>query len=167
MSSEGDLYYIDADGDTFGWIGTSVRSCFQPAGMVLDSTDCDDSNRFSNPEAAEVCDGIDNNCNFLVDDDDEEFIDLTTALEYFPDIDEDGYGDENVVGVKSCEQPFGYIGRAGDCDDLNPMVYPVALEICDGVDNNCDGMSDGADALDVSKWYLDADGDAYGVQTFL
>ena len=102
-----------------------------------------------------------------MDDDDEEFIDLTTALEYFPDIDEDGYGDENVVGVKSCEQPFGYIGRAGDCDDLNPMVYPVALEICDGVDNNSDGMSDGADALDVSKWYLDADGDAYGVQAFL
>ena len=62
--------------------------------------------------AAEICDGIDNNCNFLVDDDDEEYIDLTTALEYYPDIDEDGYGDENVVGIKSCEQPFGYIGRA-------------------------------------------------------
>ena len=55
------LYYLD-DGDGYGWIGTSVAGVL--AGMVEDATDCDDANRFVNPEAAEVCDGIDNNCNF-------------------------------------------------------------------------------------------------------
>jgi hypothetical protein len=48
-----------------------------------------------------------------------------------------------------------------DCDDDNRDIWPGAVEVCDGVDNNCDGDAD-TDALDKRTWYRDADGDGYG-----
>lgn len=80
--------------------------------------DCDDTNPFVNPSATEECDGIDNNCDGVID----EGCPCTT------DNDEDGYTDEACGG--------------DDCDDTNPLVYPGATEECDGVDNNCDEVVD-------------------------
>jgi hypothetical protein len=51
---------------------------------------------------------------------------------------------------------------ATDCDDTNAAIHPEADEICDSVDNDCDGAIDEADAVDASTWYADADGDGYG-----
>ncbi len=46
-----------------------------------------------------------------------------------------------------------------DCDDADPAINPGETEICDGVDNDCDGIVD----EDVtSTFYNDADGDTYG-----
>ena len=49
-----------------------------------------------------------------------------------------------------------------DCDDTNYDVNPGANELCDGVDNNCDGATDEDSATDASTWYSDVDGDSYG-----
>jgi hypothetical protein len=46
-----------------------------------------------------------------------------------------------------------------DCDDSDLSVYPGAAEVCDGVDNNCNGAVD--EGL-LDTWYLDADGDGFG-----
>ena len=82
--------------------------------------DCNDDEAAVNPAAAELCDGVDNNCDLSID---EGF---------------DGDGD----GVSTC----GADGVAGnsddDCDDTDIAIYPGAAEICDGSDNNCDGSSD-------------------------
>ena len=49
-----------------------------------------------------------------------------------------------------------------DCLDGDPSVHPAAEEVCDGVDNNCDGTVDGAAATDATPWFLDLDGDGFG-----
>ena len=94
---------------------------------------------------------------------------LTTDCEdpsvWYADADADGFAGSNVV-VRSCEQPEGFESSPTDCDDLDPTSYPGADEICDGADNDCDGVADGEDedwveASGVPAWQ-DADGDGYG-----
>ena len=53
---------------------------------------------------------------------------------------------------------------AGDCDDSDAAVNPGATEVCDGIDNDCDGLTDSADdsVTGTSTFYADADGDGYG-----
>ena len=56
----------------------------------------------------------------------------------------------------------GYSEMAGDCDDNNVLFSPEAQELCDGVDNNCDGNVDEGTASDALHYYADFDGDGYG-----
>ena len=60
-------YYRDADGDQFGNAAVSAASCFQPAGYVLNSSDCNDNNANINPSISELCNAIDDNCDALID----------------------------------------------------------------------------------------------------
>lgn len=60
---------------------------------------------------------------------------------YYEDADGDGFGNPAVSQV-ACSQPTGYVLNNMDCDDTRSAVYPGALEICDGLDNNCDGQID-------------------------
>jgi len=131
------FFYSDQDGDGYGNANVSIAgpACFPPAGYVYDSTDCDDTNASINPTATEICNGIDDNCNFTAD---EGFPFIT----YFADADIDGFG--NVADfIDSCTQPAGYISDSTDCDDTNPNVNPGAIEILgNGIDDNCDGYID-------------------------
>ncbi len=62
------MWYADADMDAFGNAMVSFSSCHQPAGFVSDNTDCNDLSSSVFPSAPEICNGIDDNCNTLTDD---------------------------------------------------------------------------------------------------
>ncbi len=65
------VYYADEDGDNFGDAGNTVEACEIPDGYVIDNTDCDDSASTTNPGVEEIeDDGVDNNCNGTIDEDD-------------------------------------------------------------------------------------------------
>jgi len=118
--------------------------------------DCDDSNPLVNPGANELCNGVDDDCNGEVDED--QSLD---AVLYYLDGDGDGYGVDDQ-GLRACEPPARSVSVAGDCDDADPDRSPAADERCDGQDDDCDGLVDEADAVDAPTWYLDADRDGYG-----
>lgn len=77
---------------------------------------------------------------------------------FFIDADGDGYGDSNT-GVAACEPPEGTTLIGGDCNDMLMMVNPGMEEVCNDVDDNCDGL---IDDIGVMTGYLDSDGDGYG-----
>jgi len=129
--------------------------------------DCDDLNPSVNPDGTESCNGRDDDCDGLIDEEDSDVVLLVWAR----DADSDGYGDPAVLS-ESCEQPAGSVLAAGgaDCDDADPEINPGARERCDElgalVDEDCDGLVDGEDPdLDPAsrpRWLLDEDGDGFG-----
>lgn len=149
-------WYADTDGDGFGDGGAETVSCDAPAGHVSDNTDCDDTVGEVNPEATEVCDSIDNNCDGEVDEDS-----ASDAPTWYADTDGDGFGDAAVAAI-ACQEPSGHVTDDTDCDDTSSTVNPGETEVCNGVDDDCEGTSDGPDAQDAATWYRDADGDGFG-----
>jgi hypothetical protein len=106
-------------------------------GFVED--DCDADRADVHPGAIEYCDGVDNDCDGLVDDADDD-LHTTPGTTWYTDGDADGYG---AVAVFACEQPADTSAVSGDCDDADDRVNPGVLEGCDdGVDENCDGAID-------------------------
>ncbi len=133
-------HYDDADSDGYGDPTTGATTCSVGAGEVTDNTDCNDLAASIHPGANEVCNGVDDDCDLLTDDDDSS-LDLSTASDWFDDIDGDGYGDPTAV-TASCLAPSGAVSDDTDCDDTDDGTYPGATEVCDGADNDCDGTSD-------------------------
>jgi hypothetical protein len=146
------MYYTDEDADGYG-VGTGQQLCFDPgAGYATQSGDCNDNDAMINPGATELCDGIDNNCNDQTDEG-------LTQTSYYLDTDTDGFG--SGTAIVSCSSPgSNYVTVTGDCDDNDPLIYPGATEVCDNIDNNCDGSID--EGLTQTSYYLDADTDGFG-----
>ena len=151
-------WYADTDGDGFGDANTTQSSCNQPTGYVLNDSDCDDQNIEIHPNALEICDSIDNNCNGSIDMQDGS---ITDALTWYLDHDQDSFGDANFTQL-SCSQPNGYVSNADDCNDLNQAQSPTQMEYCNAIDDNCDGITDENTAIDASIWYADDDTDGFG-----
>lgn len=245
-------YYADADGDGFGNPAVSMDACSQPSGYVLNNTDCDDTRSAVYPGALEICDGLDNDCNGLVDSvlvaggfvcgtaNEGGSLTLTApaglvfssvdfasygspvgscgsfaisgchaanslsvvqgmvigqhsvtipvnnavfgdpcagvgkrlyvqatytqkqalSSTYYADADGDGYGNP-AVSQLACSQPSGYVLNNNDCDDTRSSVHPGAPEICDGLDNDCDGIVDGIEVSDVVCGVATSEGQSF------
>ncbi|MFH1468587.1 MAG: putative metal-binding motif-containing protein [Pseudomonadota bacterium] len=148
-------WYADSDRDGYGDAAAATVACTQPSGTVSDATDCDDTRSDVHPGAPEVCDGVDDDCDGAVD------VGAIDADTWYPDADGDGYGDA-AGATAACSAPSGYLADGRDCDDGRSDIHPSGLEVCDGLDNDCDGAADEADAADILWWYDDDDGDGYG-----
>jgi hypothetical protein len=132
----GPTWFGDADGDGFGDALAGVVACGQPSGTVANDSDCNDTSASIRPSAPEVCNGVDDDCDLLVDDDDEP---VEATLTFYADVDGDGYGDGGST-VSDCILHAGYTDDALDCDDGDASVGP-AQAYFDDVDG--DGYGDG------------------------
>ena len=131
----------DADGD--GWADAASES------PLAAGTDCDDADDGVAPDQAEVCDGVDTDCDGVLPDDE-------------ADADADGYVSCTLVETRAAV-------RGDDCDDTDNTISPGAVEVCNEtteVDDDCNGLAGDAtgDALTNTgtTFYRDADGDTYG-----
>lgn len=149
-------YYRDVDIDGYGDGGNSIDTCLlaAPIGYVTNDLDCNDNDDTFNPDIPETCDGLDNDCNGLIDDGLEIFT-------YYRDNDNDNYGDA-ASAIDTCQNfaPMGYVDNDLDCDDEDEMFNPEIAEICDGMDNDCNGMID--DGLEIFTYFRDNDNDGFG-----
>lgn len=126
-------------------------------------TDCDDDNADVNPGMTEVCNGIDDNCDDVVDED------AADAVTMYEDRDGDGYGNP-LASILACEgdSTDGYVADNRDCRDSDPDINPDGREVCDeaNLDEDCDGLrdddDDSVDILSMSTWFADYDLDGFG-----
>ncbi len=130
------LFYRDFDSDGFGNPSSVISSCTQPGGYVANNTDCNDNSAVEKPGQI-----------------------------WYKDTDGDGYAQTGAATITQCTRPSGYraaselTSTTGDCDDNNFNIKPSATEACDGIDNNCNGITDeGAQSL----FYRDFDTDGFG-----
>jgi hypothetical protein len=146
-------YYRDFDGDGYGMAssGTTV-ACSVPVGYVSNNTDCHDGNASMYPGATEIIgDGIDQNCN---------------AMEVcYADVDNDGYRPNSTATVTSSDMDCADAGEAvstdpaTDCNDNDFNLNPGMIDICNGLDDNCDGF---VDEGSTTTYYRDFDNDGFG-----
>ncbi|MFH1467177.1 MAG: MopE-related protein [Pseudomonadota bacterium] len=107
----------DADGDGDG---------------VPRTRDCDDPNPRVHPGAVETCDGIDQDCDGIVDDG-------VTVTAWYRDVDGDGWGEERGRAF-ACAAPAGFVAETGDRDDGVASIAPDGEDAdCVGIDQDCDG----------------------------
>lgn len=158
LSTTFQFWYVDRDEDGYGDPYNAVYAPEAPTHYVDNDLDCNDEDATINPDADELCDGIDNDCNGMIDDD------APGDIVFYPDTDSDGYGDINDPGIMSCTAPAGYVDNNGDCNDGDAAINPDAPEICNGIDDDCDTDVDDNDESLVSDnlYYIDGDSDGYG-----
>lgn len=125
--------YRDVDGDGFGNTDSVYKKKPQ-LGYVTKKGDCDDSNAAIHPDALDTC-GTDLNCNGIPN----EGVSFST---FFYDGDKDGYGNKND-SLTSCNNTVpDYVSNSTDCNDGDIKINPAAIELLNGIDDNCNGSVD-------------------------
>ncbi len=116
---------VDADGDGFA-----------------EPEDCNDTDATVFPGADELCDGVDQDCDGVVDND------PVDGEAVWTDADGDGYGDPDTAAMV-CERDSAHVDNSQDCDDTDADTHPGAVEFEDGHDDDCDELVDEAAAVVV------------------
>lgn len=136
------IWYGDFDEDGYGAEARSYTGCEAPddgESWLREALDCDDTDARINPDATEVCDARDNDCDGAIDDADDD-LETATQIDVFVDDDGDGYGAEGSAAEAACAPTAGWSATDDDCDDDDVFVNPGVDEVCnDGIDNDCDG----------------------------
>ena len=114
---------FDSDGDSY------ATSICDPDAVA--PYDCDDTDSSIHPSAIEVCNGIDDDCNNVVDDDSSD------GGPWYYDADHDSYGSTSI-GSTQCIKPAGYTAVTGDCNDRDADISPAMSETCNNIDDDCD-----------------------------
>ena len=143
-------WFYDDDGDGFGDPADPTSGCDAPQGTVQNNGDCDDLDSAVSPSAAEICNGLDDDCDGRID------VGAVDMIRLYDDADDDGYGDPASEHI-GCEADDNDVTRADDCDDTTDLVNPSVPEVCrDGLDNDCDGSSNSCgwrgEVLGSSAW---------------
>lgn len=141
-----DSVHPDNDADTFNSCSGLDPSGAEGNASTDPNCDCDDTDITVHPEAAEVCDGQDNDCDGSTDEgvDSSTNLPLCVERQCYEDLDGDGQGSEVVVN--SPDNACDGVGESYvhiDCDDADPSINTGAVDECfDGIDNDCDGSVD-------------------------
>jgi len=147
--------YEDKDNDGFG-VGTPKCYCAK-AGFSEKGGDCDDGAPGANPSKTEECGNAkDDNCDGATDEPGAQ-----GCIPLYEDKDDDGFGIGSAQCLCEAKAPYTAT-QAGDCKDDYKPQNPNAKELCDGVDNDCDGQTDEENATGCAQFYVDADGDGFG-----
>jgi hypothetical protein len=128
------VWYVDADGDGVGTDESQCLCAIEGDYKAPTDGDCDDSD-----PAIDFC------------------------WDHFYDADADGVGDENLMQCLCGPAGLYTALLGGDCDDEEPLSAPGKIEVCDGVDNDCNGLTDEEGASDCVVYLYDGDKDSFGV----
>jgi len=150
-------------------------------GFSVADGDCDDNDAAVNPDAVEVANGYDDDCDGVADtgfsdgdldgdgdgvsiadgdcDDTDAMVSphMEEVVANLRDDDCDGVADD---GLDETDADADGYPACDDCDDADPETHPGGRELCDGLDNDCDGTAD--QVVVYINWYPDDDGEGYG-----
>ena len=144
--------YYEGDGDGYGDSSNTLDVCTVPQFYLFVGGDCDDTDPTVNPGASDICDANHIVINKDCDPSNDSSLD---CFDFCGDADADGYVTTAQWDSWGGEIPSAicpWIVDKGDCNDSDAAINPLAVEVCDGVDNNCDGQVDeGCPAADQEK----------------